>query len=389
MPIFKYDQMFPLILKAINALWERHHTWVTRDQIVAFLQEMPEVQAILNSPEVSLQLQNRSPHWYIGNAVDWFSKRITDQSSPYMGVFNRRRIHNIWAYIPAGHDEDEKLIEAARSSKTKGRKIYVKGAEIGRGTFGVVYQGELLIDGKPHLVVAIKSFFTVFNEKEFNILSRLNHPNIIRLLDTFEDTDAHGHKLRSLVFEYAEDGTLRDKIENSSSGIPPTEARSILLGIARGLAYLHSIDPRVVHRDIKPANILFKNRKPHISDVGLARVIDTTTLTHSGGQTLAYAAPEMLQISPNQRPVVSPKVDIYALGITAFHMLTGKLPYDAWGRAELIWDHHHASIPDHPNVNGWSQTLIEKCTLKDYHKRWSAKEVAMFLENELDEDHRA
>lgn len=88
--------------------------------------------------------------------------------------------------------------------------------------------------------------------------------------------------------------------------------------------------------------------------MGLARVIDTTTLTHSGGQTLAYAAPEMLQISPTQRPVVSPKVDVYALGITAFHMLTGKLPFEARYQTELIWDHHHVPIPDHPNVKGWS-----------------------------------
>lgn len=383
MPIFKHAQMFPLILQAINTLWERHQTWVTRDQIVALLLDMPEVQAILKSAEVSLQ--KHSPDWYVGNAVDWFSKRITDRSSPYLGVFNRRKVDHKWAYIPAGHGKDESLIETARSSKAKDKKTYVRGLEIGRGSFGVVYRGEMLINGKPHLAVAIKSFFTAFNENEFNILTRLDHPNIIRLLDTFEDTDSRGHKLRSLVFEYAEGGTLKDKIENSSTGISSSEALPILLGVARGLAYLHSIDPRIVHRDIKPANILFKDGKPRISDVGLAKVIDTTTLTHSGGQTLAYAAPEMLQISPNQRPVISPKVDLYALGITTFHMLTGKLPYDAWDRAELIWDHHHASIPDHPNVNGWFQIVIEKCTLKDYHKRWSAKEVVEFLEKKIND----
>jgi len=222
MPIFKHSQMFPLILKAINELWDRYHTWITREQIVAYLLEMPEVQAILNSPEVLLQKQ--SPEWYVGNAVDWFSKRITDKSSPYIGVFNRRKINRKWAYIPAGHSQDENLIETARSNRTKGKKTYITGEEIGRGSFGVVYRGEMLIDGKPHLAVAIKSFFTTFNEQEFNILSRLDHPNIIRLLDTFEDTDARGHRLRSLVFEYAEGGTLKDKIENYPSGISSSEA---------------------------------------------------------------------------------------------------------------------------------------------------------------------
>lgn len=368
---------FPLIERAINEIWGEQQTWVEREQIVNFLLALPKVRAVLKANEASLHYHSRA--WYVGNSVDWFSKRITDGSSPFVGVFNRRKIRGKWAYMPAGHNEED-LIATARGVKKSEKKTYTRGVVIGSGNYGTVYRGELLIDGKPHLSVAIKSFHADFNENEFNILSRLDHPNIIRLLGTFEERDTLGHIRRSLVFEYADGGTLKDKIDSIPLGLPRAEAHDILLGVARGLAYLHSIQPRVIHRDIKPANILFKEGKPRISDVGLGRVIDTTTLTHRGGQTLAYAAPEMLQMSPDQRPVVSPKIDIYALGITAFQMLTGRYPYTGRHEVELTWDHLYAPIPEHRKVTGWARTLIEKCTLKDYHERWSAQEAVAFLE---------
>lgn len=375
-PILKHSKVFPLIANAIRLLWEQKSTWVLREEIIGLLLHDPVVIGMLNVDGIQLE---KPPYWHVGNAIDWFSKRITDNTSPYVGEFNRRKIGGTWAYIPAGHQVDEELIEAARSEQSKGKRTYIRGPEIGRGSFGVVYHGEMRIDGKPHVSIAIKSFTSDFNQQEFEILSRLDHPNIIRLLDTFEDTDSRGNNLRSLVFEYAEGGTLLNKIDGTPLGMDDDDARRILVGVAQGLAYLHSINPRVIHRDIKPANILFKDDQPRIADVGLAKVIDTTTLTHSGGQTFAYAAPEMLSMSPAQRPVVSPKADVYALGITAFQMFTGDLPYSRSDLMQLIWDHINAPIPQHPNITGWKQKLVQQCTEKDYNLRWSAKSVVDYL----------
>ncbi len=382
MVVLKHSQIFALIVKIIFDTWDKTQQWVDRDEIVRQLLIRRDIKSRL--AEVG-QGAKRSLSWYVGNAVDWFSKEMTDQTSPYLDDFDRAKMFGKWAYVPAGYSY-QAWINFLAFGKHKGQYTYQRDQEIGRGGFGVVYKGHLIFEGSPRLAVAIKSFRSDFDDAELNLLERLRHPNIIRLLDTFEDLDGRGHKQKSLILEFADEGTLKDKIDGSPLGLSDEYCLKIAIGIARGLSYLHSREPRIIHRDIKPPNILLTAGVSQISDVGIAKLIDSTTVTHSGVQTLAYAAPEMFPLTSDKKAVVSPKVDIYAFGITMFQMLTGRLPFTAAHEFQMVLHHHNSKIPDHDKIFGWALRVIDRCTLKDYHSRWSSHELLEFLEQTQNED---
>lgn len=382
MAILKHSEMFSLIAEIIFEIWDKTQQWVEREQIVQALMKRPNIKSRVESAR---QTAPRSLTWYVGNAVDWFSKEMTDQTSPYLNDFDRDRISGKWAYVPIGYSY-EAWINFLLLGNRRGQYTYHRGDEIGRGGFGVVYKGQLIFDGSPRITVAIKSFRSDFDDAELDLLGRLKHPNIIRLLDTFEDLDGRGHQQKSLILEYADDGTLKDKIDSNPLGLTENYCLKIALGIARGLSYLHSHEPRIIHRDIKPPNILLKAGVPQISDVGIAKLIDSTTVTHSGVQTLAYAAPEMFPLTSDKKAVVSPKVDVYAFGITMFQMLTGRLPFTAAHEFQMVLHHHNSQIPHHEKIYGWTRKVIDRCTLKDYHSRWSSRDLLEFLEQTRNED---
>jgi serine/threonine protein kinase len=163
-------------------------------------------------------------------------------------------------------------------------------------------------------------------EREAQALARLDHPNIVHLYDYGELAGAP-----YLVMEYLPGGTLRQRLGQPQ---PYRQAAAILAPIARAMEYAHC--ENVIHRDIKPANILFTRRDiPKISDFGIAKLFGmdeavTLTSTGMGLGTPAYMAPEQWSGK------TSPAVDVYALGVVFYEMLTGKPPYQADTPAELF-----------------------------------------------------
>jgi serine/threonine protein kinase len=181
--------------------------------------------------------------------------------------------------------------------------------------------------------------------QEARAAARLDHPHIARVYSSGTERNLH-----YIAFEYVEGETLRARIERERQ-LPPADVAMIGWQIAQGLA--HACERGVVHRDIKPANIILgPNGQAKLVDMGLARAqveANQAELTHSGVTlgTFDYLAPEQA-LDPRRADVRS---DIYALGCTLYHALTGVPPVPAGTAARKLQAHQHELPVDPRELN--------------------------------------
>jgi serine/threonine protein kinase len=201
---------------------------------------------------------------------------------------------------------------------------------VGRGGMGVVYRAlqsdlnrQVAIKILPRLMEESEGFIKRFRQ-EAQALASLSHPNIVSIFD-FGEVDGQFY----FVMEYVDGLTLRDVIR--SGGVPPVEALAMIIQICTALQYTH--DQGIVHRDIKPVNLLIdKKGVIKLTDFGLAKLVQSTpsgdALTQTNQQigTPFYMAPEQR----SNADTLDHRVDIYALGVVFYELLTGKLPAGAF-----------------------------------------------------------
>ncbi|CAL4956797.1 unnamed protein product [Urochloa decumbens] len=193
---------------------------------------------------------------------------------------------------------------------------------LGGGGFGTVYRG--VVNG--HTQVAVKKLEGLRQgDKQFRTevytLGLIQHVNLVRLLGFCSSGDA-----KMLVYEYMPNGSLYSYLFGSSSSSPcPSwhDRYGIMLGIARGLAYLHEgCRECIIHCDIKPENILLdKDLCPKIADFGMAKLLGrdfSRVLTTIRG-TIGYLAPEWISGLP-----ISAKADVYSFGMVLFELISGR-----------------------------------------------------------------
>ncbi len=185
--------------------------------------------------------------------------------------------------------------------------------------------------------------------------------------------------------EYVEGENLEAKIKAAQPhGLSFDEIPRILHEVAAGLGYAHRNG--IVHRDIKPANILIaSNNEVKITDFGVARIIDSAeqlTRTNEAIGSPNYMSPE--QITAER---VDHRADLYSLGIVAFEIATGSLPFKAEQWMELVQKHLSDSIPivrdvaPNLDVPVWFQGFVEMMCAKDRSKRFqTGEQIAGFLE---------
>jgi serine/threonine protein kinase len=170
------------------------------------------------------------------------------------------------------------------------------------------------------------SFVSRFR-REALAAARLVHPNVVQVFDFGLDGETHRN---FIVMEYV-DGQSCAEILRERGSLPPAEAVEILGQSCRGLAYAHRHG--VVHRDVKPGNLLrSRDGMVKLADFGIAKAAEQSDITKVGSVlgTAAYLAPEQARGEP-----AGPASDLYALGVVAYQLLAGRLPYEAASLTDL------------------------------------------------------
>ncbi|MDX1925774.1 MAG: serine/threonine-protein kinase [Pirellulaceae bacterium] len=198
---------------------------------------------------------------------------------------------------------------------------------IGRGGMGAIYQArQMSLDRDVALKLIAKEVsqdptFVERFEREAKTLAKLSHPNIVTVYDFGYTSSGVAY----LIMEFVDGINLREAMSSRSVG--PEDALDIVATTCRALEYAHSRG--VIHRDIKPENILLgEDGSLKVVDFGIAKIVDdsvrtpTLTATRQVLGSLHYLAPEQLE-SPDQ---VDHRVDLYALGVVFYELLTGELP---------------------------------------------------------------
>jgi len=198
---------------------------------------------------------------------------------------------------------------------------------VGQGGMGVIYQArQTSLDRDVALKVIDRTIsndraFVDRFDREAKALARLSHPNIVGVYDYGRTPDG----LAYLVMEYVHGLNLREAMQSMKFDV--AYAREIVDAVSHALEYAHS--KGVVHRDIKPENILLSDDgRIKLADFGIAKITDAKlqerkiTATNQVLGTAHYLAPEQL----TEREEVDHRVDIYALGVILYELLTGQLP---------------------------------------------------------------
>jgi len=197
-------------------------------------------------------------------------------------------------------------------------------------------------------------------DREAKALAKLNHPNIVQVID-FGEYEGVPY----LVMPYLPGGTIKQIIKKGR--ITWGEAVDMLAPIARALEYAHRLN--IVHRDIKPANILISETgAPMLSDFGVAKVLSDSDETHEltgtgmGVGTPEYMAPEQFHGQADSR------ADIYALGVVLYEMVTGRKPYIAETPAAVIIKQATEPLPRPNRFAPDLPASIEKILIKSLAK---------------------
>lgn len=206
--------------------------------------------------------------------------------------------------------------------------------EIAKGGMATVYRARQASIGRDVAIKVLPAKFTHdenfierFN-REVEVIAQLQHPHILPVYDYGEFED-----MPYIVMAYIKGGTLTDRINNGP--MPSDEVARMVHQIADALDFAHS--KGIVHRDFKPSNVLLDERgNTYLADFGLAKI------TESGSEitgTMIVGTPHYMAPEQARAGDVTGSVDVYALGVTIYQMLTGHAPYKAPTAAGVMVAH--------------------------------------------------
>jgi serine/threonine-protein kinase len=203
--------------------------------------------------------------------------------------------------------------------------------------------------------------------REAKVVARLEHPNIIPIYAF--DIEAARH-IPWMSMRLIAGGALSSLLKSQMTPLPFARSITILRGVANALDYAHA--KGIVHRDVKPQNILLdEDEHVYLADFGIAKMIEGSGgLTQTGmiSGTPQYMAPEQAT-----GLTVDKRADIYALGIVAYEMFTGRVPFVADTPVAVLMKHVSEPLPaPGPSVPEALVLPILKCTTKKPEDRWAS-----------------
>lgn len=261
-------------------------------------------------------------------------------------------------------------IEASKKSPIPGYRMKRK---LGAGAMAQVFLAkQISLDRYVAIKVLPKKFSTNANfierfHQEGRAAAKLNHPNIVQAYDVGQIADTH-----YFVMEYVDGHTVYDAIAKHKR-YPERDAIDIILQIADALQHAH--DKKFVHRDVKPKNIMItKEGVAKLADMGLARAVtDKEAAEQEKGRAFGtpyYISPEQIRGEVD----IDAQADIYSLGATFYHMVTGQVPFDGENPSAVMHKHLKAELvpPDHvnPNLSAGVSEIIEMMMSKKRNKRY-------------------
>ena len=261
--------------------------------------------------------------------------------------------------------------EAKRSSQhIPGYKILKK---LGAGAMATVFLArQISLDRLVAIKVLPKRFSNNTNfierfHKEGRSVAQLNHPNIVGAYDVGRAGDHH-----YFVMEYVDGQTVYDLILDDKR-VKEKEALEIVMQVAKALKHAH--ERGFIHRDIKPKNLMITRKgRVKLADLGLARAIsDREAAKAEAGRaygTPYYISPEQIRGEVN----ITTAADIYGLGATLYHMITGRVPYEGKNPSAVMHKHLKNTLqpPDHvnPEISAGCAQIVEMMMAKKVSDRY-------------------
>jgi serine/threonine-protein kinase len=273
----------------------------------------------------------------------------------------------------------ERLKQAIKKSKDAAHQIpgYQILGKLGAGAMAVVYKAKQMSLNRTVAIKVLPKRFTENPEyvqrfyKEGQAAGKLNHNNIVQAIDVGEAGGYH-----YFVMEYVEGKTIYDDLA-AGKVFSEEEALDIIIQVARALNHAHKNG--LIHRDVKPKNIMINTEGVvKLADMGLARATtDIEAAQSEAGK--AYGTP--YYISPEQirgKIDIDERADIYGLGATLYHMVTGRVPFMAEDPSDVMRKHLKEQLipPDHINtsLSGGLSEVIEVMMAKNKEDRYDSCE---------------
>lgn len=275
----------------------------------------------------------------------------------------------------------KQIIEAERSGqKIPGFKILGK---LGAGAMATVFKAKQISLDRTVAIKVLPRKFSSNNQfierfyAEGRAAAQLNHPNIVQAFDVGKAGDYH-----YFVMEFVDGRTVYDDIVKHKRF---SEADAIDIAIQTAEALLHAHERGLIHRDVKPKNIMINQEGvAKLADMGLARAVsDKEAAEAEAGKAFGtpyYISPEQIRGEKD----IGPPSDIYSLGATLYHMVTGNVPFDGKNPSAVMHKHLKAELvaPDHvnPKLSAGISEVIEMMMAKDPRKRYQkAKDLLVDL----------
>ena len=266
-------------------------------------------------------------------------------------------------HIESGPDGPEGSNDMARTTpQGQNRYTFSSGARplegftikraVGRGGFGEVYYATS-DSGKE---VALKLITRNLDIEKRGVAQCMNLkcPNLLAIHDI--KTNESGDTF--VIMEFVAGPSLAAVLESYPDGMPLEDVRAWLKGLVDGVAYLH--DHGIVHRDLKPANLFMEEGVVKIGDYGLAKMISAQAASHHSESigTCHYMAPEISTGKYNK------PIDVYAIGVIIFEMITGRVPFEGESYGEVLIK-HLTTRPDLSALPEPFKTIVGQALAKD------------------------